>query len=1218
LAESASQTSGPSLEQILWRAMDRFEEKPALVDAEEFADHIAQAFDADIAEESFAEHFFGDADKLHRPRKTAAEAVVQAARQRLHAYEFDLDRLEYVIVEDRDQLVVVSEFGQFALRNDDAVGRALEAAVVRKPERGGGEPRGYFVRKNGEVVGVDVSKVARTIERLRLAQVSAPAVDAPAGRLAPFNPVRRALTASREERVLRQEPRMARPLPPSPTPAGSEAKEPALLILMPDGSLARPSIGAASRWQQMLGRHAQSSPRQFAVESGNVVAVVSGAQRSSAGDRAQARSEALAAVRSETAPVRTLGDDRLAQAFNEGARLLPATVSGDRFWVQPGQAFQPERLEKPVAAEPLQLGQITGDPWADWALAMGGARLRQWAQRAPQAEEDLAPVRAGRPAPLQLAGAQVIAFRAPDGTVVLNGPATPIRLAASGRPEAPAALRQRAEMAPRAGAVPFAALQALQLSLERTAAAGGYRLPLARLESTPDAIETGHALRLDPADDRRGSARLLGPSTLAGRTAQLVLSMPFPNASEIHVGSDLSEALQAYLGAPVLPVLPSVPATPEGPGQIAFRLRRVEGEGTPQQPGFALELPDTHLRAQRTAADAVLTLDVPGVRPLLGGDPAISSLPLLLRRAMAEGGDWTPGPGAGLPLAVQDLAERAPFAVPQIEVAVPAPVRPASPGVEEIVVPLPLWAQMGRGALAETGRIMASPLSPAGHVPPLGVYRLVVPGGGRLDLTGGAPAHWPGSVDLSGPTALRLDRRASGSVSATNAGGAHLLGRVPVDDGRRRHRVGAPIKGPAAAPPPQVLVEATEPAAVSPPAAAPFGGEASAAPVSRPDSIAAGVRPPSPAFRASASAAVPPAKSPAPRPLLSRPASLPGVPPQPALASAAAIPSLVAPRVQAQPVRRAPVAAGTVSPVVVPRSPSGEPRAQGRQMDVTGPVVAPTPTAAVPVFAASGLPPGMWSGHRPHEDAGYRRWVYSASYRDQPQAVGGLQISALSRPRYPQLPSALRFRYVAAPLWWSGNVRAESGAEETDSQAAQALRSGLRAANSAAAIWRSILVAGASQDDATGGMDAGREESAESMGGPARSFEPLFASTATPAPAAAAAAPAYIVMSASGAAGAVSGTAASRSRAQAVEMSIVAAIPPAPPPLESMSSAPRGGDAPHARGRAPAQHAAHGQHKEAEDAVSHSKIEGSVDAIAQRIYHRIRQRIQSDRERFGG
>jgi hypothetical protein len=37
-----------------------------------------------------------------------------------------------------------------------------------------------------------------------------------------------------------------------------------------------------------------------------------------------------------------------------------------------------------------------------------------------------------------------------------------------------------------------------------------------------------------------------------------------------------------------------------------------------------------------------------------------------------------------------------------------------------------------------------------------------------------------------------------------------------------------------------------------------------------------------------------------------------------------------------------------------------------------------------------------------------------------------------------------------------------------------------------------------------------------------------------------------------------------------------------------------------------------------DEAVSLSKIEGSVDAVAQRIYHRIRRRIASDRERFGG
>jgi hypothetical protein len=63
-----------------------------------------------------------------------------------------------------------------------------------------------------------------------------------------------------------------------------------------------------------------------------------------------------------------------------------------------------------------------------------------------------------------------------------------------------------------------------------------------------------------------------------------------------------------------------------------------------------------------------------------------------------------------------------------------------------------------------------------------------------------------------------------------------------------------------------------------------------------------------------------------------------------------------------------------------------------------------------------------------------------------------------------------------------------------------------------------------------------------------------------------------------------------------------------------MGSGMSGGNAAHARGKGGQQN----QHKEASDAVSHSKIEGSVDAIAQRIYHRIRRRIQSDRERFGG
>ena len=108
-------------------------------------------------------------------------------------------------------------------------------------------------------------------------------------------------------------------------------------------------------------------------------------------------------------------------------------------------------------------------------------------------------------------------------------------------------------------------------------------------------------------------------------------------------------------------------------------------------------------------------------------------------------------------------------------------------------------------------------------------------------------------------------------------------------------------------------------------------------------------------------------------------------------------------------------------------------------------------------------------------------------------------------------------------------------------------------------------------------------------------------------------------MSKAGAAGPVPAANAARARAQAMEMSIVAAVPPAPPPLAAMSASTIGAGAPHAQGSGPAgQDAARAHYKGAEDAVSHSKIEGSVDAIAQRIYHRIRRRLQSDRERFGG
>ncbi|MBS2025861.1 MAG: hypothetical protein JST92_25955, partial [Deltaproteobacteria bacterium] len=89
---------------------------------------------------------------------------------------------------------------------------------------------------------------------------------------------------------------------------------------------------------------------------------------------------------------------------------------------------------------------------------------------------------------------------------------------------------------------------------------------------------------------------------------------------------------------------------------------------------------------------------------------------------------------------------------------------------------------------------------------------------------------------------------------------------------------------------------------------------------------------------------------------------------------------------------------------------------------------------------------------------------------------------------------------------------------------------------------------------------------------------------------------------------------AQQARAASVYMSIVAAIPPAPPPLETMGSGTEARARHHGHG-----HKGHGHaHEESEGGASASKIEGSVDAVAQRILHRIRARLMFDRERFNG
>ncbi|MCA1826183.1 MAG: hypothetical protein ABR567_09555 [Myxococcales bacterium] len=1318
MPETAATTTGPSLEQILWRAMDRWEERPALVDADEFAEHIEHAFDGDVPAETWVAKFFEGEAKLHGSAPAdMAEAIVRATKDRLHVYEFDLNKLEYVIVEDEKKVVVVSDFGQFALQNDDMVSRAIESAVLPKGDDRRGEPKAYFVRASGEVVAVDANKVARSLERLLVKQVSMPAVDKPGARLMPFAPARRKLTEAREAQALRQDARALKPVPAAPRLERNRASDApaapqtAIFVVMPDGSLARPEIGSATRWEEMLGLYARQAAsaapvtQRMFLQTGKVVAVIDG-KASTPGERAMARGESLSAVRGGMAlPVKILADDDLAKAIAQGAKVVPGFGAGDRFWVQPEAAFKPDVSKLPelapknpaLAATPLQLGEITGDPWADWALTGGGemplnmalnsrtrGALRAALDRpdemsvAPELAEKLRGVRGKE---LMLAGAPVVGFRAADGSIVMQSARGAIRLAAVDRPDAPLELPlSGAPIAGRSGALPVTALAALQMALEQTANANGFQLPMMRLVSAPDALDVGAAMDLASFDDRRRYVALAAAPSLydagaGNQVAQLVLSMPFPNQGELHVGSDLTEALQAYLGGRVQPAslfAPTVAAGgAAGAGGVMLKLRGGDGDDLP------LDWSGLHLQASQKAQDAIITLDLPTVQPLIAGSSSVSGLPVLLQKALAQSGDWTPGPGAAMPVAIRELALRGPFdgtSGPDLVSLGPA-ARPLNPGEEEIVIPMPLWAQMGRGRLSETDQIMASPLASAGYSPPMGVYRLVVPPGGPYDMTGGAPPGTSGIIELAGPSGLEvgLDRKTS-TVLATSLGGRQLIARVALDDGdsvvtrRGRIRVGAPLSASEMPPPASsesvlsqgggapdsapTVVASTPPSvpSVDVPSSGTFvdgsfTGADSAAGSSGGSSMAGALS------SAMQMAGDVDARTGVP----GRPAIGQGPTSSPALTSDS---SGFSARAQSAGQQQAagstpPASSSTASAPSPTLSTSGGSDQTLVATAVEGSIVgaqagsaiadmssatssaarasseASSSSSGTPSFI-TGLQPGMWSGHRRNDTSGYQTWSYGSNREDRAQSVGGVDLSSLSRPVYPSLPTSLRFRYVGAPLWWSGSTAAgglaasEEDDADTSTTATRAMRAGLRAANSAASIWRSILVAspkwGGSDDDLSGGMDSGRDANADEMSSLSRKFDALTAASLVAGGGVAGAAgggAAYVGVSGSGSAGTLSKGQAARARANAVEMSIVAAIPPAPPPLETMGSGATGGDAPHARGKGHGGHHAH-KGKENEDAVSHSKIEGSVDAIAQRIYHRIRRRIQSDRERFGG
>src|SRR5438105_1710762 len=104
---AAKKGGGTSLETIFWRNADRWADQPALIDREDFARHVEEVLGIDhLASEDFVDRFFagGGLELALRRLADLAAAVVQSTRKRLQVYEFELDRFEYVVLEEDDKV----------------------------------------------------------------------------------------------------------------------------------------------------------------------------------------------------------------------------------------------------------------------------------------------------------------------------------------------------------------------------------------------------------------------------------------------------------------------------------------------------------------------------------------------------------------------------------------------------------------------------------------------------------------------------------------------------------------------------------------------------------------------------------------------------------------------------------------------------------------------------------------------------------------------------------------------------------------------------------------------------------------------------------------------------------------------------------------------------------------------------------------------------------
>lgn len=1309
-----------SLGQVFTRHLGFPRQQGARLASESFADRISDrvhslAEDGGHDAEAWVEHFFA----LEHPFE-AREKEFRATSRLLDrgptVLEFELADQEYVVIENDDDLVVVSNAGSIVLDRTRDLTQQLKAAVLPSAQqvrptavaKPAGE-RAYYVDRKGGVVNIDAKAVAQALRGAELRVEPLARVSHAPTRLAAFAPSSRYAEPELRPKPVQQVAKLA-----AAERRGTSSEK----VVILERKEVREIEGPAARvWRDIAEKlaargqpHAAEpadgvkrlggasgvalSRQTYAVKVGGVVALV---QRPQSEIAARARNAERTVEVARQGRMTLSGSEHADNPVRSGFWLSPraaavgtgavATSAGGFAAALTGAGPLRARASREIARQVTAgrqpeaeiVGGVPGDE-AELPLAALGVRAPRTAPVAGQPGVSASALRA-------LAPRGVVderSFVAPTYTIYDTG-----ETSFAG----PLAARD---------VLPATTLRVLYDALERTASYEGFRLPSLEVAVNPFTIRDGRpAPKLAFQERDISVVRTLtaesSPVAAPRERVKRALSLPFVEAGVV-VDGELAGALERAFVREMLPRRPepSLDEVVSGPagapaGRAMGRLAAGPGlsrgaahalagaESAPRSVGrrapafswidWALEHQDeartksrgtgaVALRAPRfaraglavpaSAAEAPVHV-VAGMpsagperglerraspesaarfrslfiefEPVIGGSSAAAGGPAAAGEAVPEVGfvrmpmaldaptleslvgnlgRETPGHERGTrtlpgqftptetrrggmavqlrPMLLDDVnSRRLPAASAPVEA-----YTDASSGAEEFVVPVPLWVQM-----ADTAPVRTAAEEPSSSQGTRSSSRSAAP------VTAGFGAPRGEAV----ATRIEVDRTIApeGTFAAPQGGARSESVRVP--------RLGAePLRAPAAdlvAGPP--TAEITR----SVPRAADFARESEALGRSRGGDLLR-----TPGASASRLVEADASELPTVRPLslspgrAGRPAALGELSPEmtsvvspaPAMSEVSQARSTVSRAEAGLPARAAgrsaPAAAAPAAPAAPQRSSAGQ-AADRRAVPAAGQATA---------VAASGLASRAAPRARAAE-------VADRELRVAPQRRGR---------------GYLRFKWPALSRWWQHEARSErhqGGAfvarhGDQDSPSFVADSSAAAGAPARGQAGSSAYVAARA-----GARSAGSEGSAGTMAGATGEALGSAGSSVTTLQAGApawetvgAGEPVYVAVSDGGQASVVTPRTAGRVKrpgagATSLDMTVVAAITPQAPSLDDMASA---GSRPYLKGKkdAPAKGAA-----QKTDSLS---LQGTVDSLAQRIYHRLKRRLQSDRERFGG